>query len=49
MIINYELDVSIVPHQASYLNKTCVPWVFISGTTGESATVNVIIRKRKIS
>ena len=37
---DFELDVSVVSCQASYLNSTGVSWIFISGTTGESVSMS---------
>ena len=45
---NYELDTSIGPCQAKYLNSTGVSWIFVSGTTGESVSLSVDERKSLI-
>ena len=40
------LNISVVPQQAAYLNATGVKWVFVTGTTGESLSLTIKERKR---
>ena len=43
------LELSVIPLQAAYLNATGVEWVFVSGTTGESLSLTVAERKSLFS